>query len=307
MPASCKRAGSGAGAGRPALRCPRRCPWRCSCPWARRCLRFMKFESGALSWLGRTQGIQLVGQGVTLLKAGARGDGAAMENRAARDDQAAGTRRDDDLGLFFIIVIDGLAAPVGLPFQVRVIERRDVPFVRRAVAMQFRSSMSWCPPCAPALLIAIQCAAHLKGRAALAPWCHLRSPECAIAIASCGALRPHVPLTLAQRLVLLRRRRLGERHVSGFRQGRRRVASSRGLLEPQLTYFSHIVPNMCPAPCAWAILPSIVPRLGCKVKQGAARVFNAESATVSQRDTRYTSQRSQRTRRGKKSDAASLG
>src|SRR5581483_10611090 len=103
MPASCKRAGSGAGAARPALRRS----WRCSCPWARRCLRFMKFESGALSWLGRTQGIQLVGQGVTLLKAGARGNGAAMEDRAARDDQAARPRRDNDFGLFLIIVIDG--------------------------------------------------------------------------------------------------------------------------------------------------------------------------------------------------------
>src|SRR3569833_1070901 len=130
MPASCKAAGPGVdGTGGPAL--------RFSWPWARRCLRFLKFGSypAGLSRLGCAQRIQLVGQGITLLVAGTRGNGATMEHGAAGDAQAAGARHDNHFGLFLIIIVDGLAAPVRPPFQVRVIERRDVPLVRRAVAM----------------------------------------------------------------------------------------------------------------------------------------------------------------------------
>ena len=67
--------------------------------------------------------------------AAARGNAAAMQYRAARNDQTAWSRQDDELSVFVIIVIDGLAAPIDIPLEIGIVKRGNVVLMSSTIAV----------------------------------------------------------------------------------------------------------------------------------------------------------------------------
>ena len=68
--------------------------------------------------------------------ASARGHRTPMQYRTARYHQAPRARGDCQLGIFFIVEINGFAAPIGLPFHICIIQGGDMLLMCRAIAME---------------------------------------------------------------------------------------------------------------------------------------------------------------------------